>query len=453
MEDALIPGLVASFLAPLALGMALVDAAVPRVPRGVAGLVLRAALAAGVGLGVVSVTFFAWGLAFGLQLLPLFAFETVIAGALTWWLRRRRPRIDDASGAAAPAWLRVALAATLLAAVIAFVVTVAASPHGDNDALGIWNLRARFLLRAWGDWSTVFNGDFLVHTDYPLLVPLLVTRAWIYAGSEAALAPPVLGGVFTFATVGVLFGTLVSLRGGAQATVAALALLGTPYLIYQGAQQTADLPLAFFMLTALAALAMRGADDGAGLARLAGFAAGAAAWTKNEGILFALLLLVAHALFRRGTVRALLAGALLPLLVLLAFKLWFAGDNDLLARDTGELLRHVTDGERYRAYGIAFLSRLTLLTEEGRVPGCSYAILLGYGLLVGRDHGFAVPRLAAGVLASMVLGYFMVFVALSPSDIAWHTRTAVARLLLQLWPATLCVVFAFLNRPLAAHHA
>jgi hypothetical protein len=93
---------------------------------------------------------------------------------------------------------------------------------------------------------------------------------------------------------------------------------------------------------------------------------------------------------------------------------------------------------------------MVLLTELGGVPGCSYGALAVFGVLVGRRRGQAVPARALLVLAAMLCGYYAVFVALSPADPGWHARTAIPRLLLHLWPASLCAVLAFLRDPFEA---
>src|SRR5262249_20619248 len=92
-----------------------------------------------------------------------------------------------------------------------------------------------------------------------------------------------------------------------------------------------------------------------GLLVLAGFAAGCAGWTKNEGLLFiaataaALLLPVvrrpAVTLRRFGFF---LSGLALPLIVTLWFKLTVAPPNDLMGgRHQAEVLQKLLSPERY----------------------------------------------------------------------------------------------------------
>jgi 4-amino-4-deoxy-L-arabinose transferase-like glycosyltransferase len=90
--------------------------------------------------------------------------------------------------------------------------------------------------------------------------------------------------------------SLALLRTTRQAVLAVLILLGTQFLITHGASQYADVPWGFFMLatTVLVFLHDRASGRTRGLVALAGTAAGFAAWTKNEGLLFLASIIVAR---------------------------------------------------------------------------------------------------------------------------------------------------------------
>src|SRR5262249_5803577 len=97
---------------------------------------------------------------------------------------------------------------------------------------------------------------------------------------------------------------------------------------------------------------------------LAGFAAGCASWTKNEGLLFALVtstvMLVSLAWQRRGTLRQLgmyFTGLLPPLACSVFFKIWFVPPTDLInQRRPAELLEKMLDGHRYTTILRSFAS-------------------------------------------------------------------------------------------------
>lgn len=73
-------------------------------------------------------------------------------------------------------------------------------------------------------------------------------------------------------------------------------LLGTPFLIRHGASQYADVPLGYFILATLVCFSLydRSVGGGAGPLALARLMAGFADWTKNEGLFFVPIVVLAR---------------------------------------------------------------------------------------------------------------------------------------------------------------
>lgn len=452
MEAALI-GLCISFVAPLAVGHLLLARAWPKGDAAVLTALARSSLALGLGLGVVAVWVCLWGQLFGIQRGSLAAADATII-ALAWLVGRGRPGRASASRTdpGASGWL-VLVGVLAAVAVVDFVMLSLAHPHGDGDAILIYNLRARFLAEAWGSWDAVFFGQGLAHVDYPLLVPVLVLRAWVWAGERTPVAPAALAAAFTFATSGVLLGVLAALRNRAAAALATVALLGTPFFVQHGAAQAADVPLAFFVTAAAALWLLHRQQPRAAWLGLLGLAAGCAAWTKNEGVLFAAPLLagVAVARLRRRRLRdvAVLAlGAALPLIVVAGFKLVLAPPNDIAQVLTvHKALARATDLDRW-LQTLAALGSSLLSTSPGTLLlGGSHVVLLAYALLAGRSERALPVGWLALLLVAIAFADVAVFVVLSPYQLDWHLRTAMPRLVLQLWPPTLLLAFAWLRVP------
>ncbi len=422
------------------------------------GRVLRAGLAVGLGLGLCSSWTFLCGLAFDIGLVTVVLGDAVLVAVLLtiWALVPRRPTssIECVSNECGHGRALVLLSVFVVLAVAVCIAIITRHPHGDGDAMAIWNMRAHYLHSAWGEWNTVFFPLGLQHVDYPLLVPMLVVRGWVYAGSTTPLAPIAIGVIYTFATVAVLLGALAASRGRFAGCVAACALLGTPLFLQHGVEQTADVPMAFFVLSTLvfAVFAARRGMTG-GLALGIGCAAGCAAWTKNEGMVFAALIVAALAI---ATVRprnlwpwsVLAAGTALPVLALAWFKIVLApSNNDLVADQSfGDIVERGTSFARYREVAASFLEHAVWMAEGVWVQ-CGFAMLALYALMIGRDRKVAFPAIPALVLVGMAAIYFMIFVAITPYELTWHLPTTVHRLLLQLWPGTLFVVFAALRVP------
>jgi hypothetical protein len=367
-------------------------------------------------------------------------------------LRRQRQSVETPPPRARwPALLAVVVLLALACALASFVLASLRSPHGGWDAWITWNLRARQLFLAGDDWRSGFAVlPAIHHPDYPLLLPGFVARLWHCAGTEWVAASVLVAMFFTFGTVAVASSALGALRGGTHATLAALALLGTPFLIELGALQYADVPLAFFVLSALAAFAeaLERASKGAWV--LAGLLAGAAAWTKNEGLLLAPSLAVVsavavarvHGIGRAARSLGLFLSGLLPAAVpVVLFKLFVTAENDLVsASRIDDIAASLGDPSRYATVLGHMLGRA--VSFAGVAPLLLVGLVLGLRLVRGRNvpprQPSAVPAIAT-TLALLLAAYALSYV-ITPHPLRWHLATSLDRLLLQLWPASVLAV-------------
>lgn len=443
----------------------------PSLKNSAAGLAFGFCAGGGLGLGVTSCLYFIALLTGLTQYIPAIDLGVcLLLGALcfTRFKRRSAPTLLHPPEPGRRSRLHLLLAGILSIELVAWLVTFGIAhfkePHGRWDAWLIWNMHARFLFRGGDHWRDAFaSGLDWSHWDYPLLLPLSIVRGWQYMGSETSLLPAIMGFCFTLLTIGLLLTTLTLLRGRLQGCLAAMVLLGTPFLITMGAAQFADVPLAFFILMTLGMLALHTrAEERMGMLLLAGLAAGMAAWTKNEGILF--LLVAAVGLFaatartdswREAARRTagFLGGAMPILLIVLTFKLLLAPTGDLAAGVSwAALAEKLFDWDRYAQIARAFLLMGISFTQglvDVRVgmqfnPGAvNILLLIAYLLFVGTriDRQDRTGLLAIGaVLCLMPAGYFFVYV-LTPLDLTYHLITSLNRLFLQLWPGVILLVF------------
>lgn len=415
-------------------------------------LLHKAALGTGLGLGLASLLYF-----LRLRLLPgqsgflPFLVLLLAIGLLAVYSRERRVESPAGMGRPRLSGVQLALLAGLLLAIvltaISFICYEQASPHGRYDAWAIYNLRARFIDRAGSEWPATFSADsyWNVHADYPLLLPLNIVWLWKALGTESVRAPMALAGIFLFGTAGLLFAATALLRGLGQASLAALLLIAAPVFLDRGASQTADVPVAFFILATCVLLYFYNLEKSPGLLVLAGFTAGLAAWTKNDGlplipaaIVAAALAFGPHSLQRR--LLWLAAGLALPLAILLYFKVFLAPPSEFLA------------GQGPGAVGAAryLLILGYMLRGAWELGGWPFPILLALVL-----HRLVFKPAASdrnGILAIVCLlgvqlaSYFAAFV-ISPYDLAWHLSTSVERLWIQLYPALLFLHFSTVREP------
>lgn len=428
---------------PVSLGYLLVRALGRTLPR-----FLQICLAPALGIGIVSCCFF-------LELesgIPALLFELLVlggAGAACWKIGWRRPAEARKRGAL-ERWLWAPLGIALAGAAGGFLAKAFNNPHGDWDAWAIWNLHARFLVTAY--WRDLFSSTMSwSHPDYPLLLPAFIARVWSVGGERDLLTPLVVAFLFTFGAIGLLGETVGALKGRTQGLIAAFFLAATPAFAGQGAMQCADIPLSFFILATVALLALQDRDwpQNRGISVLAGLCAGMAAWTKNEGLLLVALLLPIRvlAVWRQRGMRTagaqmvwLTAGLAPVMAVVLFFRLTLAPPNAHLGgRSATALARLLVDGERWKvmlvelARGVERLGGLPI-----GIPVVLAAYLVCAGLEFKRDRIALVAGFA--LLAALLAGYCIVCV-ISPYEIRWLTDTALFRLLLQLWPATVFLTF------------
>ena len=427
---------------------------------------LGVALGVAFGLGLSSVLLYVWMLAFG----PSGGFPVaescllVLAGALALVRARRAPKPATVPAltmnSSPPSKLLLGAGGLALAAAsAAFLGIVRQHPHGEWDAWMNWDLRARMIFRGGDAWRAAFSNLIpWSHPDYPLMVQSLVARGWLYAGGETLGSPALVAAAFTFGTVALLVAALAALRGASQGLVAGLVLLSTPFFIVHGASFYGDVPIGLYFLATFVCLAFDGRYGEATrrFAVLAGIAAGFAMWTKNEGVTFVPALvagiLVSGWLGGWPTARRRLTGlalGFLPMLLVAAsFKLRLAPRNDLLATlGIERTIGWITDPGRYYLTLREFVTHLGAFGYNGF--GSATWLLLAYLLAMGigrREADRVWVRMAAAVLVLMLAVHYVVFVALA-YDLPRLLNSSLDRLLLQLWPSALFLLFMAVRTP------
>ncbi|HKT61201.1 MAG TPA: hypothetical protein VJQ46_14205 [Gemmatimonadales bacterium] len=416
---------------------------------------LLVALGAGLGSGLSALLLFPWLILFGpTRAFPLCEVALVTILGVAVYRSRRAPL-----GVGEPAWLvgpsrllGPIFLIVLASAALALITMLRLEPHGEWDAWMNWDMRARMIFLGGATWRTAFAPELpWSHPDYPVLVPSLVVRAWLYAGKATLVGPALVAGTFALATVALLVTALGTLRSPSQGLLAGMVLLATPFFIRHAASLYADVPLAFFFLSTVVCLALDDRSGGASsrFAVLAGLSAGLAMWTKNEGLLFTGCVLAGIVASGwgadRAAMRRLLAfgiGLLPPLLVVASFKLAFAPPNDLLSTLGVEgTLGRLIDPERYTTVASAYAIHLASFGANG-LPGAVWPLAVYFGLMgwdpVERRRAWA--RGVALALGLILIGHFMVFVSMA-HELARLLASSLDRLILQVWPSALFLGF------------
>jgi hypothetical protein len=376
-----------------------------------------------------------------------------IAGLGFVLTRRKGTLLAWTEGPQPPLYLRGLFLLAIVLAATTFLVAVSNSPHGDEGAWSIWNLRARFLFRAGVFWRDAFSGDLSwSHPDYPLLLPGLVVLCWKLGGRESTDAPIAIAFLFALGTAGLLTGVIGVLRGKTQALVGGLLLLGAAGFISLSAALYADVPLSFYILATLALLCLQDRHpEDLRFSALAGLMAGFAAWAGNAGIIFIGAVIAGRVVavrFRDRTkptglasqMARLMAGLLAPLAVVMFFKLRVGGASDYLSEQPALVLRHLADPARW----ITAVEALVLvLGGLGRFLVPIILVLALYWYLVRfqvdpRDRAsLATAAIALGLMLAIQLLVDILFA----DNLAIEISASLESKVLQLWPAGVLLFF------------
>ena len=422
----------ASFFAPIAAGWLIVQRAWPQSPTK-----LRIGLTTGLGIGIAGTLYFLSLLLWNSPRWTFAASEFTLCCvvAILWFTSRRNRQPQPPQTRSTPpfAWI-LGIIAVLAGAAFFFASDLLR--HGGWDALAMWNLRARLISLTNAPVSAIVDPAFSgTHPDYPLLLPSLVARGWQYAGSATATpaVPIALLALFAASTVLITTGGVEIITTKTQSWITGCLLLSTPLLIDIAASQYADIAIGCFMTTAVVLYCIYDAnpENSLHLPFLTGIAAAAAACTKNEGVLFLMVLAASRVVLavmrkanwmrtkltdRTNEGLSFVLGACLGLLALGIFKLWYSPPNDTVRLMTLQAgISRLTDGQLHREILSGFREALRF----GRwylnpIPLMACHVALAWNRPTSRTRA---SWLTAGfVLVAMLSGYYVVFL-LSPYDL------------------------------------
>jgi hypothetical protein len=228
--------------------------------------------------------------------------------------------------------------------------------------------------------------------------------------------------------------------------LALLVLIATDAFATQAAFQYADVPLAFLILATIAiAAAAERAGWPPGLLALTGLTTGFAAFTKNEGLPFALLIAIVALWRARGAAMWLAVGAIPGLLGTLAVKLMAQGTEAILPKTASEALHKIAEPSRWMQILKSFAVHFGELGAWWAHPLLLITILAVVFGLVSKEDARSRGWLAlpiAGLLAADFALYLV-----TTAELSWHLNTSNSRVILQVWPAMIFVAFLMLRAP------
>ena len=311
-----------------------------------------------------------------------------------------------------------------------------ASKYGSWDAWAIWNLHAKFLYNT-ELWRHMFSKDLAYsHLDYPLMLPSVVAFFWNGIGKVSPFVPLLLSyGLLLAVPLYVYF----SLRdeGLKLLSYMALAIFVTDANFKDLAvSQCADTLLSLLILMVFVQNnKLRNGDYNRAL--VLGFICASCAWVKNEGLVFYILFtlcFIAVNYKQASILKKYFAGLIIPTLVLVSFKLFFAPANDLVSADNKQLSSIsavLTDVGRYTTILEFWIKTL--------VSNYVYILILIFAaFILNRKFFRSLPAL---VIAGLLFAYFVIYL-ITPHDLKWHLSTSVSRIFLHVYPTIVYLIFS-----------
>ena len=220
--------------------------------------------------------------------------------------------------------------------VITIMFVESSKKYGDWDAWAIWNLRAKFLLSEDVWKNSLHPGLFWSHPDYPLMLPSWIAIIWKSIGFPSFIVPMLLAYFIMLNILLVLYSSVRIVCGELYGIIILVFLPLDFFFVAQSATQYADTLLALFILITFILFNQNKNPSGFSYFLL-GFFSASTGWIKNEGLLFFLvfsIFLLIRSRKERTFYISYMYGAIVPLLIIIIFKLFYAPPNDLLQNQT-----------------------------------------------------------------------------------------------------------------------
>lgn len=323
-------------------------------------------------------------------------------------------------------------------------------PISGWDAWAMWFLKGKIFYLEHGIPVTFLKSTLPMHPDYPLLVPLSVTWVYTFLGQANDSLAKILYSFQYFSLI-VIFYFFVkefSSKKNADFFTTLFALIPLLIIHSSGLLRTillgglyssdfvgyADLPLAVYFLAAGGFLALGVLRKNAGCWVVAAFFAGMAAWTKNEGLNFSLIILALIAFYG---VRTRLSSWKIWLFIFtglgffivpwLLYKKYLQLGNEYIANLSFAIFKKQLGNLKAIASEI---SRNFFTTELYNLTWWVYL----FSQLQHFRRLFHPPVIILNIICWTQLACYILIYLITPHEIMWHLLSSLERLLLHLIP-------------------
>ncbi len=327
---------------------------------------------------------------------------------------------------------------------LAYTFAVVQHPFGEWDGWALWNMKTKFLIFGGERWQDIFKLHWHTQPDYPLLLPFL--NAWQFAVGPENLQQITLntGVLFTLSTAGLLYTGLSRLIPKGMAFLTFIVLSSHYSYIFRGTAQYADILLAYYILAVLLGIKLSFKENSKEWLILSGIFAGFMAFTKNEGLTIALLIiliLLALSLAKRFAVSRLmitayLTGLVPSLLPTVFFKIFLAPANrDILLFDPHAHLKFFNfEG----CYIILSSLNWALGLDDWKF---TWLLILFLILLNARQLYANENKLLTLFFITYFIIIFFIYLTTVNFDLSWRLNRTLPRILLYVLPSLLFFSF------------
>lgn len=313
-------------------------------------------------------------------------------------------------------------------------------PYGGGDAIAIWNLKAKLIFLENGKyWRSILSSIiFWTHPDYPFLLPGLIAFLWKLAGGSVFSVPQYLSIFITMSIVVVLFFAIKKKNGFLSAFFGELVLVSTPFFLTSGVSQYADVPISLFLLLSLIFFSKK-------KFLAAGIFSGLAAYVKNEGLIFsfaAVASLFIFFLFQKNLKKNIkniflfLYGCAPIIFSVVAFKFLSNSESSYVLQSLSGIIFKIFDYKRHLIIIERFAFGITSFGEWRINP------LPFIGLLIFFSKK-SLSQINLQLLIILFLYYFIYLI--TPYNLSWQLDTSFNRLLIQLWPSVIYLIFSYVS--------
>ncbi len=407
-------------------------------------------LSVGVGLGISALlTFYSFLIFDKFHPAAIIILHTIVLTGLSLYCFKNQKSMKTDFDGTAPVNRQSIFGAMLCLAALAVTLFFALKQFfGQWDAWALWNMKAKFLTTSGHAWKAAFT-QLHWHTqpDYPLLLPMMTIWGWVMDANNFYTAPFVVAVIFTVACIGLLFCALERYARKDIALIGGSFLFFLPWFLTLATAQYADIILAYELLASFICLAMILREGNENSAILLGFFLGLMTFTKNEGIMIALLLFLMTAVylfsnrsFDRPLAKKLsgfmMAGLLFPVSATMIFKIFLAPHNPDIA------LKYMTFASRFFNFEGCYMIIYALMQEvthnRWHYLWACLAVLI---TLEWRKYFYKEIKIFTWFFIVYFTVLFIVYLGTVNFDLMWRLSRTLSRILFTLLPSIVFVVF------------